>query len=298
MTYTLRISTALAASVLAVLAPTPSEAAIAYTIEGGLALVRFDTASPGMATTIGNFSGAVSSVDGIDFRVSNGLLYGYSYLDNAVVTIDVNSAVTSWASTPGTASSDFILGMDFNPVVDRLRLVNASTENLRINVGTGATTVDSLLTYAVGDAHFGLSPQIGDVAYTNNDNNPGTGTQLYYIDFGTNSLATTSNPNGGVLNTVGALGVDASNLLGFDIFTDPFTGTNTAFAILDDGAASRFYTINLATGAATLVCDLGAFGVFGLAVQPAAVPEPGTALAGLAAFGACGATRLRRRRKG
>lgn len=293
MKKSLRIPSALAVAIAAALAPSKADAAFAYTIQGATTLLRFDTANPGSVTTVGAFTGAATLLDGLDFRPANGLLYGYSQATNTLVTIDPSNAVTSFASTPSTASSDFILGLDFNPAADRLRLVNASDQNLRINVDNGLTLVDGNLAYAVGDPFFGTNPSINEAAYTNNDNNPGTGTQLYYIDVGTNSLVTTSNPNGGVLNTVGALGINANDLIGFDIVTDPFSGTNTAYAILDDNTASRFYTINLATGAATLIGALDAAGEFGLAVVPTAVPEPGTALAGLAAFGLCAVRRRR-----
>lgn len=296
MKMSLRFPSALAVAITAAMAPSHSDAAIAYTIQGATTLLRFDTATPGVVTTVGAFTGATTLLDGLDFRPANGLLYGYSQATNKIVTINPSNAVTSFASTPTTASTDFILGLDFNPAADRLRLVNASDQNLRIDVSNGATIVDGTLAYAAGDLFFGTNPSINEAAYTNNDNNPGTGTQLYYIDVGTNSLVTTSNPNAGVLNTVGALGVNANDLIGFDIVTDPFTGTNTAFAILDDNIASRFYTINLATGAATLVGALGTAGEFGLAIVPTAVPEPGTALAGLVAFGLC-ATRRRRAAK-
>jgi hypothetical protein len=57
-----------------------------------------------------------------------------------------------------------------------LRLVNAVDQNLRINVDSGATTVDSALAYAAADPNFGVNPVVTEVAYINNDNDPVTGT--------------------------------------------------------------------------------------------------------------------------
>ncbi len=284
-----------AAALVLAAGTTESDAALAYTVEGN-SLFRFDTATPNVLTNVGQFSGFTNVVDGIDFRPANGLLYGYSQISNAIVTIDVSNAVTAFVSNPSTASSTFDLGIDFNPVPDRLRVVNLDDQNLRIDVDTGATIVDGTLAYAALDPNFGVNPNVKDAAYTNNDNNPATGTQLYYIDIGTNSLVTTSTPNAGTLNTVGALGLNVNDLLGFDIVTDPFTGVNQAFAILDNGAFNGFYSINLATGAASLVGGPNPNGFFSLAITPTAVPEPGTALAGLVAFGIC-ATRRRRASK-
>ncbi len=284
MKKSLCLSTALAVAAAALaISPSESKAALAYTIEG-TTLYRFDTATPTVVTAIGAFSGAVTAVDGIDFRPANGLLYGYSQVSNKIVTINVNNAVTSLVSTPSISSSTFDLGIDFNPVVDRLRLVNVNDQNQRINVDTGLTIADGTLNPG--------NPNVKEAAYTNNFSGAAT-TSLFYIDIGTDQLLTTSNPNGGTLTTVGSLGLNANDLLGFDIITNPFTGVNTAFAILDNGLANGFYTINLATGAASLVSGTLPNGFFGLAVTPTAVPEPGTALAGLVAFGIC-ATRRRR----
>jgi len=292
MKKSLRISLTLAALAVAI-TPSHSQAALAYTIEGNT-LFRFDTAAPNALTSIGAFSGATNVVDGIDFRASNGLLYGYSQVTNRIVTINLSNAFTTLVSTPSIASSTFNLGIDFNPVPDLLRLVNANDQNLRINPNTGATTNDGALAYAPGDANVGVNPNIREAAYTNNDINPATGTQLYYIDIGTNTLVTTSNPNGGTLNTIGSLGLNVNDLLGFDIFTDPFSGMNSAFAILDTGTANGFYSINLASGAASLIGAMNPNGFFGLAIQPSAVPEPGTALAGLVTLGVCASARRRR----
>jgi hypothetical protein len=72
-------------------------------------------------------------------------------------------------------------------------------------------------------------------------------------------------PNGGVLNTVGRLGIDADDLAAFDIGPD-----NEALAaiLLVGSEFSRLYFIDLATGDAS---DLGQIGrgelIVGLAIQ-------------------------------
>lgn len=298
MKTVLRTSTALAAFGM-LLATPQSHAITAYSISSNTeSLLRFDTATPGIFTTVANFSGAVSGLQGIDFRPANGLLYGYSNGSNTLVLVDPNTAVTTLLPAPATGSNTFNLGIDFNPAADRLRLVNVNDQNLRINVDTGATTVDGVLTYVAGDANFGINPQINEAAYLNNDNNPLTATQLFYIDIGTDALVSTLNPNAGALNTVGSLGVNTDLLTGFDIYTDPATGVNSAFAIMRVGGVSSFYSVNLTTGAAT---SLGATGInspFGLAVQPApVVPEPSTALVGAALLGLIGCLRNRPARR-
>jgi hypothetical protein len=60
--------------------------------------------------------------------------------------------------------------------------------------------------------------------------------------------------------------VDASNLVGFDIQA----GSGMAYAVLTppSATASRLYTINLTTGAATLVGTIGGDTIRGVAVAP------------------------------
>ncbi len=253
--------------------------AIAYALtNGGASLVRFDLATPGVTTAIGNFGGATERVDGIDFRPFDGQLYGFSQSNNRIVTINLNNAFTTLVSTPTTASTVRNLGVDFNPVADRLRLVNPTDQNLRIDVASGATTVDGTLAYAAGDPNFGANPVINEAAYTNSDNNPLTGTTLYYIDLALDILVTTNNPNAGTLNTVGSLGINAGELSGFDILSDG-VGGNSAYAILTLAPGSvSLYNINLGTGVATAIGAFSPTAVrpFSLAIVQPTVPEPST----------------------
>lgn len=283
------------ASVALLVTASAGRAQTAYALaNGGLSLLKFDLAAPANVTVVGNFSGDSLRIDSIDFRPLNGLLYGYSRGDT-IVTINLETAGTTFVSTPTTVSSTNNLGIDFNPVVDRLRLVNGADQSLRINVANGATNVDTPLAYVAGDPSFGINPMINEVAYTNSDRNPTTLTRLYYIDFGRDALVSTLDPNGGALATVGPLGLNAGELTGFDILSDGF-GENSAFAILSPvGSVASLYRIRLDTGAASAVGNVGLPATsrpFSLAiVQP--VPEPGTALFGLALMGV---TAIRRRR--
>ena len=292
-TRTLLSAVALGAGAVA---PT-AQAAIAYTLaSGGNALVRFDTATPGAVTTIGLISGATTNLDGLDFRPANGLLYGYSDQTDSVFTVDTSTGVATLVTAISAPTNTSVLGIDFNPAADRLRIVTDTDQNLRVNVAGGATIVDGALAYAAGDVNAGANPNIIDAAYTNSDTNPATGTTLFYLDYVLNTLVSTSNPNAGTLNTIGALGVDFSNVVGFDILTD--FGVNSAFATLRIGSLNGLYNINLATGAATLIGAVGdSSSLWGLAIVPGTpvlgtVPEPGSlALLGIAGLAALGVRR-------
>lgn len=281
-------------SLLAALTLAPAaQAAMVYALAGdGTTLLRFDSATPGVNTTVGALSGATTRLDGLDFRPSDGQLYGFASTTSGIYRVNASTGATTLVSTSSAATTAATLGIDFNPVPDRLRIVTSSGNNLRVNVATGAAVVDSNLAYAAGDVNAGSMPQIADVAYTNSDTLAATGTQLYYIDWVLNTLVTTTNPNGGMLNTVGLLGFDTDENVGFDILTDS-AGVNTAFASLNVGGVQGFYGINLATGAATLIGNTSTGPLNGLAVTH--VPEPGS-LALVLTAGAALALRARRRR--
>ncbi len=207
-------------------------------------LISFNPSSPSQTTTI-----AIIGVDapllGIDTRPANGLVYGITTA-NTIYTINPNSGVAtkvSTLSTPFTATS--VSGFDFNPVPDRLRLVGDNDQNFRINVDTGAVTVDGNLAYAAGDANFGANPAVTAAAYTNAIAGA-TATQLYDIDATLDVLTLQNPPNNGALTTVGKLGVDFDSVAGFDIISTS-DGKNAAFAI----ANSHLYSIDLSTGKAT-----------------------------------------------
>ncbi len=126
----------------------------------------------------------------------------------------------------GTAGTKY--GIDFNPTVDRLRVVNDADQNLRINPNTGLVSADTPLTYAVApDVNAGKNPDVRDAAYTNNFAGA-TVTTLLVIDDSTLALAmqggTDGNPspNGGILTTpTGAVfGDTLAKHAGFDVAPD------------------------------------------------------------------------------
>ncbi|MGQ0793030.1 MAG: DUF4394 domain-containing protein, partial [Deltaproteobacteria bacterium] len=174
---------------------------------------------------------------------------------NRIYTINTQSGAAMAVGAGGAfALTGTSFGFDFNPVPDRIRVTSNTEQNLRLNPNDGTLTMmDTALAYAMGDANVGANPNIAGSAYTNNFAGA-TMTTLYGIDSELDILATQIPPNDGILNTVGALGVDVSEMIGFDIVT---TNANIAFAALTVGGDSRLYVINLANGSATLIGSIG-----------------------------------------
>ena len=199
-------------------------------------------------------------------------------------------------------------GLDFNPVVDRIRVVSEVGENFRLNPDTGAVAGnDGSLAYVAGDPNAGTPSTVTAAAYTNNDTDPATGTTLYDIDSDLGVLAVQNPPNAGGLQTVGSLGLaDVPLFAGFDILGPD----DAAYAVTTAEEAffglpalpSRLYGIDLATGAAT---DLGLLGDgslpvtgFALTDGPVPIPLPPAVLAVPVALAIAGACHRRCRRRG
>lgn len=266
-----------------------ADAATAVALTDDNRLFRFDTASPGNVRGNVSVSGlaAGESLIGIDFRPAvQGQLFGLGSFGQSY-RID---AATGRATAVGAPLSPDAAplkgekyGFDFNPTVDRVRVVSDLGENLRLNPNDGSVAgTDTKLAYKSGDPNAGVPPGVAAVAYTNNDNDASTGTTLFGIDSDSGVLVTIDPPNGGVLNTVGSLGLDDDLPLfgGFDIFGEDNTAIAATTFEAEFGSLPALdataFSIDLTTGKAT---PLGVIGdgsaqITGLA----AVPLPGAAL--------------------
>ena len=217
-------------------------------------LVCFREHRPEKARDIGEVTGLSGDTRlvGIDFRPATGELYGLGDA-GGVYTIDASTAVATPKSTLSVALEGTSFGVDFNPTVDRLRIISDTGQNLRVNVDTGAALVDTPLAYP---APGGPGAGVTGAAYTNNDADPNTGTTLYDIDSMLDQLVIQAPPNAGTLNVTGKLTVDTSAAVGFDIYSVLQGGMTTtsvqAFASLTTGGRARFYALNLFTGQVSL----------------------------------------------
>lgn len=210
-------------------------------------LICFSERDPGGAVTLGRVSGLAGDTRlvGIDFRPATGELFGLGDAGGLYV-LDLRDGGAALRSQLNVALTGPAFGIDFNPTVDRLRVVSDTGQNLRINVDNGMVTVDTPLNPAPGTG-------VAAVAYTNNDADGNTGTTLYAIDATADQLVIQAPPNAGTLNPTGKLTVDASTTAGFDIFSRlraRAANDAAAFASLVRNGRTGFYTINLFSGRA------------------------------------------------
>jgi hypothetical protein len=199
---------------------------------------------------------------GIDVRPATGDVYALGSTSRIYVLDVVTGEATAVGTDPFTpALSGSSFGFDFNPTVDRIRIVSDSGQNLRAHPDTGVIVfTDTPLAYAAGDPGFGTTPEVSAAAYTNNDTDPATATTLYDIDAATGNLVTQVPPNDGTLNTVGSLDLSIFAVGGFDIAGSDGTAYAAITPERRGPAANRrsvLYTIDLASGEATKVGKIG-----------------------------------------
>lgn len=219
--------------------------AVAYAVDNANNFLIFNPLNPGTVVTKAITGLAPSeTVLGIDFRPANGQIYA---LGSSSRLYTVNAATGAFTVVGSGVLTTLLTGtsygFDFNPTVDRIRVVGNDGQNLRLHPETGAVAaIDGILKPG--------TPAVSGAAYTNNFAGA-TETILYDIDHVTDKLYKQTPPNDGILVEVGSLGINIESSNGFDIGS----ATGTAYAILSVGGASKIYTINLTSGLATSLAD-------------------------------------------
>lgn len=258
-----------------------AEQMIGYTRIGEITLlVGFDSEAPFFPNRIRFVTGLESDENlvSLDARPATGEIYAVGVGSSASHLYQLNpntgaaTAVGAALDPVVTSNESTRFGFDFNPTIDRVRLVSDQDQNLVLNPDTGVVAAIGVpLFYAVGDVNFGENPNVIHIAYDNNVAGAMTTVQRG-IDSELNTLVTVAN-NLGALTTIGSLGVNVEEVGGFDV-----SATGAANALLTTSFFTfkfqQLYDINLATGAATSK-GLAAFGVLeldGLTAVPAVTP--------------------------
>ncbi len=251
-------------------AATQVKAIQAYGVTAEGLFVRFDTDAPNIVTVVRTSVGGLQSGErilGIDFRPANGQLYAVSSLSR-IYTINITTGVATpvgFLSVPLNSATN--VGFDFNPTVDRIRIVTDNEQNLRVNPNDGSSVNDGTLAFATGDTNAGRNPNIVGSAYTNSFAGA-VSTALYGIDSNLDILVRQDPANDGRLLTVGPLGFNTTERVGFDI--DARTGT--AFATLTVGTSPALVSISLSTGTATFRGNIDA-NITSFALVPSTVVQ-------------------------
>jgi PKD repeat protein len=285
-------------------------AANAHALVNGNGIAAFATSfASGLETPL-----ALTGVDAgdvivsIDRRPQNGFLYGLGFNATAgTVRLYAISGTTGVAAPVGAtgmfvgpdgttpvpvgAGANTAFGMDFNPTVDRVRVVNGAGQNFRINPNTGAF-VDGNGTVAninMDGAINGAASSAQETAYTNSAPNATLTTQ-YTLDRDSDQVCIQNPPNAGTQSQCLALGGRLDAVLGFDIA--PGVDTATANAPVTAGIATAVVRregqggeslarIDLTSGALTDLGAIGGGGISGVAIQqPAATPFIGLSFDG------------------
>jgi hypothetical protein len=265
-----RLLLALIASVALAAALAPAAGAVPLVLSDGSTLINADTnnlLNPGTPITITGMQ-AGETLLGIDQRPATGELFGLGSTSRIYLLNPSTGAATQVGPAGAFTLSGTAFGTDFNPTVDRLRVVSDMEQNLRIS------PIDS---FTVTDALLNPPGNVVAAAYTNNRAGAAA-TTLYDIDSASGRLLRQGgvdgmgpSPNGGALTDIGPLMVPGpiSPELGFDIGADAVA----LATITGVPAVSKLYGINLSSGLAT---DLGTIGTGatpyrGLAIMPARI---------------------------
>jgi hypothetical protein len=181
---------------------------------------------------------------GIDFRPADNTptkLYGLTDL-GTIYNIDVSTQRFGQIQKISTMNPRFTGGfeniMDFNPVVNAIRVSGSNDQNLAVVNGADGSNLSTVavqtkFAYAQGDVNVGKDPELSGGAYTNNVAGA-TSTLYYVVDHDLDTLVTiadktatgSSNTGGGQLKTIGSFYDEQGNKLNmspttdWDIYTD------------------------------------------------------------------------------
>lgn len=224
----------------------PADAATIWALDaaGKIAKIDSDTRKATRAVAVKGADGAVLSVA---VRPADGKLYGLT-ANGQIVTIDAASGqATQVAKLDKKLETGPRTTINFNPVVDRIRVVSSNGGNWRIHPDTGAVTVDGGLKYAADSAFSSSTPMVTAGAYSNHF--AGTKeTALYTLDTKLGLMNVQMPPNDGIQQSKGPLGVAVPANAGFDILSDG-QGGNTGWIV----AGGALHGIDIKTGKVTTV---------------------------------------------
>jgi hypothetical protein len=251
-------------------------------------LVRFNAGQPQQVRDAGPLQGLRGGerIVGLDFRVARAELYALGLLgtQGQLYRVDARSATATPVGVGFALPAGGEWGFDFNPTVDRIRVVNDRGANLRLHPDTGAPVdadpntpglqADGALAWAAGDPRAGQPLAVVSAGYTYNTQDDKLTTNYaldgaagWLVHQGAKEGASPAvSPNTGRVFGVGALGTGPFAHATFDI-SDL---RNTAYAGLrgTGETATRWYRVDLASGRATPLGTVAGEALAGAAIEP------------------------------
>ncbi|GHE30203.1 DUF4394 domain-containing protein [Sphingobacterium griseoflavum] len=221
-----------------------------YGLTANNELVAFNANRPSSfeSTTAIQGLGSGEKLMSIDFRPATGELYALSNASKLyrIHTTSAQAQVVGSASFAPAIEGTFA-SIDFNPTVDRVRLVSNTGQNLRLHPETGALAAEDM------DINHSSAVSISGVAYTNSVAGA-SATTLYDIDATSGKLFKQDPPNDGKLVEVGSLGMSVSGQVAFDISPD----NKAALIAAHSQNEHALYMVNLESGHADKIGRIAA----------------------------------------
>jgi hypothetical protein len=215
----------------------------AYATDDAGRLIAFFTDRPGEPILDAPITGLPAGValTGIDFRPATGDLYGVGS-DAVVYRVNPATAIAiaeGPAFAPAPRGTSF--GVDFNPVVDKIRLTSDTGQNLRLDPDPGTVlAADPDLNPArrriVGSAYTGSSFSA---------TRPAT-TVLYGIDATRDELVRQDPANAGTLIDPTRLRFDVTDHAGFDIGPG-----DRGYVATNPGGRNALHAVDVVTGSSS-----------------------------------------------
>jgi hypothetical protein len=293
---------------------------LAYGVTAQGVFVSFDTQNSSIIRSAAPVTGLVAgqTLVGTDFRPNTGQLFGLGYDFTAAAgspsanlyTIDRTTGVAT--QVPGSSAIPLDLGdatnsigFDFNPTVDRIRVVSTNDRNYRLNPNNGAIAApDGNIAYAASNPNAGANPAVGTGAYVNSFVGSTT-TALYTLDHALGLINFQNPPNNGTQDLSRALtGVNGAGVGGaigaendFDVYYDGVANVGYLVAVPNAQAASRLYRLAAFSTTATTdqaATDLGMVGAglvlrdISVPLAPNSTPNATAALTGRLLYGVAG----------
>jgi hypothetical protein len=229
-----------------------------YALTNNNQLLKYNAQTTSMASATVALTGlpAGESIISIDFRPATGQLYGLGSTSRLYTLNTENGAALAVGTTTfSPALNSNVANIDFNPTVDRVRVVTNTYQNLRLHpeLGTVAATDGSI--------NGGTNPSITSIAYTNSIAGTAT-TDLFDIDVNTKKLYKQSPPNDGTLVEVGTIDVNFTGKGGFDINAD----NSIILATFTVNGVAKLYSISTSNASTTYLADMSVNNIIDIAI--------------------------------